>query len=771
MSFGTSTRVAFALTLALFSGCGGTEEARRECVAETCDGLDNDCDGSIDERMAREYYPDQDGDGFGNPDVATAACQAPAGFVADARDCDDSNAEIFPGAPEVCDQIDNDCDGRVDRDDSGLDLSTRGVFYADDDLDGYGDPASGIERCSAPEGYVDNDKDCDDADPEKTPESLWFRDEDLDGFGAEGMVVESCDAPDGYTAVAGDCNDLAADVSPAAIEYCDGIDNNCDSETDEVTSVDVTTWYSDFDGDGYGIDSVTVVACDQPSLYSEVAGDCDDGNATVYPDAFESCDGLDNDCDGATDYTDSIWVPGDYNTIQGALDSMVDGEVLCVSAGTYSGPLDFGGKSVLVAGSGVGATTLDADGAQLTLLNSGEEITLGGLSIQNAWTAAGGSVAEVDASSLSLMAVGITDSGCSGTTTCAGGILKVSDGVLELKHILLDTLYMEQAGDVDGGVVYAEGSDLTLEDVTMKDSYVASWDRFSDLSGGFLYDSNCTLQVDDLTVIDSTFLGWDRIRGGLAYSDEQMGSWSNVVFGRNSVWSEGYDYSSIRSVFIDLNGGGSSVTWTGLALSDNEAVASRSLFGGFFCSDCGEHEFANVLVSDNSFETTSRVSGSSYGLWLIDSGKISMTNLDMVYNDFANFSSVYSVLGQARTYQSFEARNANIVGNSASNVDTTFAGIFFSSNSAAGEFSYINEYDNWSDYAYGSSLYQFNGQDVTATVGYQAADPLYTDPTSGDYSLRWGSPAIDAGNPDPEYNDVDGTANDLGAFGGPLADY
>jgi hypothetical protein len=95
--------------------CDDADPARHPGATETCDGVDSDCDGISDDRDAIDtttWYPDADGDRYGDPAHATPACEQPSGYTSDASDCDDASSTVFPGANEVCgDDIDQDCDG------------------------------------------------------------------------------------------------------------------------------------------------------------------------------------------------------------------------------------------------------------------------------------------------------------------------------------------------------------------------------------------------------------------------------------------------------------------------------------------------------------------------------------------------------------------------------------------------------------------------------------------------------------------------------------
>ena len=274
---------------------------------EACDGQDNDCDTEVDEGVEPStWYADLDGDSVGG-DFPTVACEVPDGHVATTGDCDDGDPAINPSATEVCNTVDDDCDGLVDEE-----TAAPTTAWADADGDGYGG-AFTLDFCLVPTGFVTADGDCDDGDATTFPGATELcdgADNDCDG----GLPGDESDADlDGVPSCAGDCDDLEPARFPGNNELCDGQDNDCDALVDEG-AIDVVPWHADLDGDGVG-GSFTVDACSPPTGFVSTDDDCDDLDPDSFPAAPELCDGVDNDCDGL--------VPADE------ADGDADGESIC----------------------------------------------------------------------------------------------------------------------------------------------------------------------------------------------------------------------------------------------------------------------------------------------------------------------------------------------------------------------------------------------------------------------------------------------------------
>jgi len=310
---------------ALIPECGGedcddTDPNVHPDADEVCNEVDDDCDGAVDgpdSIDAADWYADTDADGFGDAATVTRACALPEGHTADDTDCDDTNAGIFPGAAEQCDGLDQDCDLDIDEGFGRFD------FHADTDADGFGDPDVVVRGCMQPPGTAANSADCDDAqatihpgaaevcdgadqDCDGTPDDnaidakRWWLDADGDQAGNPNVWVQACVKPPGYAGNPLDCNDNSAAVHPNRDEHCDGIDENCDNQIDN-DPVDGDPYYPDTDFDGFGDDAAEVMACSQPTGLIPTGGDCDDGDPAVNPDATETCNAVDQDCDSLID--------------------------------------------------------------------------------------------------------------------------------------------------------------------------------------------------------------------------------------------------------------------------------------------------------------------------------------------------------------------------------------------------------------------------------------------------------------------------------------
>jgi hypothetical protein len=316
----------------LASDCDDLNALVHPDASEVCDGIDNDCNGEVDDEPAdiRAYFADADGDGAGDPTEGVNSCVQPSGYVLNDLDCDDTSADVRPGLAETCDDRDNDCDHAVDEE-----ASDASYWYADLDADGFGNAQSGtVLQCDRPNDWSDSPEDCDDTnalvhpdatefcdgagadedcdglldddDDEVTGTTLFYLDEDEDGHGDPDKALEACREPPGYALLGDDCDDAETSVHPDAPEQCgDGLDNDCDKAIDEEGDDTPVGWFADDDGDGYGDPSAPWggLSCADPGGKSVNDGDCDDSDPARFPGAKETWyDGVDQDCDAHSDY-------------------------------------------------------------------------------------------------------------------------------------------------------------------------------------------------------------------------------------------------------------------------------------------------------------------------------------------------------------------------------------------------------------------------------------------------------------------------------------
>ena len=728
---------------------------------EVCDGIDNDCDSlvddaddSLDPREGGDWYADTDDDGYGDPDTLVGSCEAPAGYVADSTDCDDGVYSTNPAGTEVCDDVDNDCDGAVD--DSPVDGDT---YYPDSDGDGYGDPDGADTSCDLEAGWVTDKTDCDDTDGDVSPAgsevcngidddcdraiddsdrsldtsttTAWYADEDGDAFGDADNTTNACEAPAGYGSDSNDCDDTDADVNPSETEICNGIDDDCDSRIDTAdSSLDTSsagTWYADDDRDGYGDASDKKTSCEAPSGYVADATDCDDAAVGVNPGEDETCNSIDDDCDGTVDNdpVDGDWYPEDEDgdgfgaagtsawacdgvsndwdcddsfsgepqvvdasasatgadgTLSKPWDTVqegIDEADLCVVVfgGTYEEAIDFSGKSVRVMGvEGPENTILDAtglDGAVVTIA-SGETAD----ALLSGFTLTGGTGDEQIRSD---------DYSCGSGETCTN-------------------TYQNYCG----GGVFVLGADPTLADLIIVDNSLPA-------------ASSTTSGSETITV--------DSFGGGVCFIDSTA-TLIGVTIRENYAAQGG-------GLYLDES---SNITHMGSAVLANTATD-----GAGYAVDGGVLTLTNVLSAYNE--------GDSGGGVLVADGTFTATNLTFGYDDAADGAALYtSGTGTATVLNSIfygAVSGAAVLADSTA----TFTG------------TYNNVYSNASDYS--------GTTDVTGTGGNISGNPRFTsvtndgNPDNDDWSLKSTSASKNTGDPAAAYYDTDGSRNDQGAYGGP----
>ncbi len=494
-------------------------------AAEVCDGLDNDCDGQVDEEVAIVAYLDRDGDGFGDPGRSRRVCAMPDDGVDNGEDCDDADPSAYPGGSERCDLADNDCDGEVDED-------VGQPWWPDADGDGWG-AGSPVVACAPPEAHAGNADDCDDADP--------------------------------------------VQGGPGAEERCDGRDNDCDGDIDE--GLPVGPWPADGDGDGHG-DAVRTVAACGPGAPGAAAlrDDCDDADAAVSPSRPERTGGGDDDCDG---FVDEIVVAAGAD-VQAAVDAASEGAVVQLDPGLHQGPVDLRGRALTFAGASCDATTLYldqpgtpvlADGGEvvaLTIAGGSEhgvvvsgDVTLSRVCVRGNSTLDSGGGVHVEAGTLTL-----TDS------VIADNFAAVDAGGLHLlagtTALVVRTQFLDNQALIRGGGAYARGAALNLRNTVFAGNR-ATYDggaagvATTQAGPATLTARFCTFVGNEIPY-DFARTGTDSAQGAALYSSGATLDVSDSVFAFNGPAIEVASHNTASTetyVRVALFDSGAWDTWRG----------------------------------------------------------------------------------------------------------------------------------------------------------------------------------------------------------------
>ncbi len=741
--------------------CDDRDPNQHPGADEYCNGEDDDCDASVDEDDAVDvstWYADDDGDGFGDAASSDIDCDQPSGHVGDDTDCDDSDDTQHPGADELCNGEDDDCDGSVDEDDA-VDVST---WYADGDGDGFGDAAASDIDCDQPTGYVRDDTDCDDGDASQHPGadeycnnedddcdgdtdeddaidvSTWFADNDADGFGDPGNTDIDCDQPTGYVADGADCDDADPDQHPGADEFCNGEDDDCDGSVDEDDAVDVSTWYTDSDGDGFGDPYSSDIDCDPLTGYVSDDSDCDDTDADQYPGADEVCNGEDDDCDGSVDEDGEV-LDGDsfYRDSDGDGFGDPDDDIIACSqpSGYEDNALDCDDtdatEPVVVdvsTGSPSGAGTLSSplhavqagvDMATLCVVvfpgTYYESVLTPGTDLEITSTD-GSADTTIDATGLGGAAVEIASGetaamSLTGFTLLGDGHLDIASSSYACTSVITCT---DHYHTYCGGGLYVSGSDPSFFDIVAEGSdlpVASTVTSYPETIYTYSYGGGMCFLDSASVVSDSAVASNYADQGGGVYADET----SLVSFERSSITAN--EATDGGGLLLD----GGSVSYTNVASSFNQAASEG---GGLFLID-GTASVTNATIAGDDAVTGG-------GIYVSGSSVLTLMN-SIVYG---SISSVGILVDSGAGFTgSYNDAYANLAGN--------YSGV----------------------------------SDPTGSDGNVSVPPMfvaYTDDgvlTNDDLHLNRYSTLIDAGNPSASYDDADGTTNDIGAFGGPGSDW
>lgn len=474
------------------------------------------------------------------------------------EDCNDDDPLIYVGATDLPDDgIDQDCSG-YDRLSCFEDLDGDG--FGDDSAPGYSDEQSCANanmsavggdcndnnRDSCP-GCVERPDDGLDGDCDGADSTMCSVDQDGDGFGSEWATVYSpdddCSSP-GESTSDSDCDDSTADLAPGRSEIVDdGIDQDCNG-------FDKLTCFDDADSDGYGDLENSYFGHNGPCAQSggsENSYDCDDSDEDVNPAILEVCDGIDNDCDSATDESGLISVDNNsYTSINDAIDAAPGGwSTVQLCSGTYVEDVVIDREITLEGVLGQDETIIKPEtSGHATVVVTSPNVILRGLTISGGeglgdvddFTLGGGGIHAESAPGMIIEESTISDNSAG---TCGGAIFSE---FVEIRSVQVH----DNSADVYGG-------GLCLQDGVLDD--VSIFSNFGELgAGGFVVVGSVTIR-DSYVYLNSTD---GEAAGGVLVVE------TGILTSVNTEWGSSSQDNSPDDIYIFIEGedGGSGTNAT-----------------------------------------------------------------------------------------------------------------------------------------------------------------------------------------------------------------
>jgi hypothetical protein len=540
---------------------------------------------------------------------------------------------------------------------------------------------------------TDTDDDTDDDTDAGTDDDT---DADTDDDTDSGTDTEPVDADGDGVVEADDCDDADPDVGGPA------------------------TWYTDADGDGHGDAAAPVDACEMTSGLVDNADDCDDSSALALPGGTESCDNLDNDCNGTTDDGGWLGVPADHADIDTAIAAATSGDTICVAEGTHDGFTAASTNLIVIGAAGSEGTILDAEGLRRNIDLNGVTLDITGFTLRNGVVVTGNRGSAIFGNGGLFTASDIVIDDTDAGTTYLQGVVGFTNGRLDIDGLRITGLDVETDSEIEG-VIALSGVSGTMRNVSITDNQLVAG---STIYGGLMALGG-NLVVEDLDIIGNTYTASRTSCSGihLQQSSGMMDATRVRILDNESLGSSSSGGEICASYYTELSVQNLIVANT--TASEYNAMAPLVVGG----------PDATLTVENATIRGLDNVYGGLVHSWGTGENAYELTNIIV--------SSTHSDLGALQNHRPNDTSDETL--------------------------SHVMWHDVTSDDG------QPRSGTTTGTITQTAVaegDPAFVDTTAADaidwdLSLSSGSAAIDAG--DPDILDVDGTRSDLGAFGGPGA--